>query len=85
LLLTDELLMSMCGFNAYQVRNGSCQRGVKLRTTPIPEIRGSLCVVVTITPKRIENFFNRSIQHLARQAVFPNQTGCVSQRDSCRL
>ena len=79
LLLTDELLMSMCGFNAYQVRNGSCQRGVKLRTTPIPEIRGSLCVdtvanhALTITPKRIENFFNRSIQHLARQAVFPKE------------
>jgi len=57
LLLSDELLMSMCGFNAYQVRNGSCQRGVKLRTTPIPEIRGSLCVdtvanhIVTITPR----------------------------------
>jgi hypothetical protein len=79
LLLTDELLMSMCGFNAYQVRNGSCQRGVKLRTTPIPEIRGSLCVdtvanhVVTITPRRIENFFNRSIQQLALQGVFPRK------------
>jgi len=77
LLLTDELLMSMCGFNAYQVRHGSCERGVKLRTTPIPEIRGSLCVdtvanhVVTITPARIENFFNRSMQHLARQGMFP--------------
>ena len=77
LLLTDELLMSMCGFNAYQVRKGSCERGVKLRTTPIPEIRGSLCVdtvanhVVTITPARIENFFNRSMQHLAEQGMFP--------------
>ncbi|MBW2309591.1 MAG: hypothetical protein JRF35_00755, partial [Deltaproteobacteria bacterium] len=28
---------------------------------------------LTITPKRIENFFNRSIQHLARQAVFPKE------------
>jgi hypothetical protein len=79
LLLTDELLMSMCGFNAYQVRHGSCERGVKLRTTPIPEIRGSLCVdtvanhVVTITPTRIENFFNRSMQQLARQGVFPKK------------
>jgi len=79
LLLTDELLMSMCGFNAYQVRNGSCQRGVKLRTTPIPEIRGSLCVdtvanhVVTITPRRIENLFNRSIQQLALQGMFPKE------------
>ena len=44
LLLTDELLMSMCGFNAHQVKNGSCDRGTKLRKTPIPEIRGSLCV-----------------------------------------
>ena len=79
LLLTDELLMSMCGFNAYQVKNGSCQRGVKLRTTPIPEIRGSLCVdtvanhIVTITPRRIENFFNRCIQLLAKQGIFPKK------------
>jgi hypothetical protein len=79
LLLTDELLMSMCGFNAYQVKNGSCGRGVKLRTTPIPEIRGSLCVdtvanhMVTITPRRIENFFNLCIQQLAKQGVFPKE------------
>ena len=44
LLLTDEMLMSMRGFNAHQVKNGSCHRGEKLRKTPIPEIRGSLCV-----------------------------------------
>ena len=79
LLLTDELLMSMCGFNAYQVKNGSCERGVKLRTTPTPEIRGSLCVdtvanhIVTITPRRIEDFFNRCIQQLATQGVFPKE------------
>lgn len=76
LLLTDELLMSMCGFNAYQVKNGSCQRGIKLSKKPIPEIRGSLCVdtvanhIVTITPRRIENLFNRCIQQLAKQGVF---------------
>jgi len=79
LLLTDELLMSMCGFNAYQVKNGSCKRGVKLRTTPIPEIRGSLCAdtvanhIVTITPRRIEHFFNRSIQQLTKQGIFPKK------------
>ena len=79
LLLTDELLMSMCGFNAYQVKNGSCERGVKLRKTTIPEIRGSLCVdtaanhIVTITPRRIEHFFNRCIQLLAKQGVFPKK------------
>jgi len=79
LLLTDELLMSMCGFNAYQVRHGSCERGVKLRTTPMPEIRGSLCVdtvanhVVAIAPRRIEHFFNRSIKRLAEQGMFPQK------------
>jgi len=79
LLLTDELLMSVCGFNAHQVKNGSCERGTKLRTTPIPEIRGSLCVdtvanhIVTITSRRIENFFNRSIQQLAKQGIFPKK------------
>lgn len=79
LLLTDELLMSMCGFNAHTVKNGSCDRGTKLRKTPIPEIRGSLCVdtvanhVVTITPRRIENLFNRSIEQLAKQELFPKK------------
>ena len=79
LLLTDELLMSMCGFNAYQVKNGSCQRGVKLSKNPMPQIRGSLCVdtvanhIVTITPGRIENLFNRCIQQLAKQGVFPEK------------
>jgi hypothetical protein len=77
LLLTDELLMSMCGFNAYQVKNGSCQRGINLRKTHSPEIRGSLCVdtianhIVTIGPRRIENFFNRCIEQLAKQGIFP--------------
>ena len=79
LLLTDELMMSICGFNAYQVKNGNCKRGMKLRRTPIPEIRGSLCVdtvanhIVTITPRRIEHFFNRCIQLLAKQSLFPKK------------
>jgi len=79
LLLTDELLMSICGFNAHQVKNGSCDRGTKLRKTPIPDIRGSLCVdtvanhIGTITPRRIENLFNRCIQQLAKQSVFPKK------------
>jgi len=79
LLLTDELLMAMCGFNAHQVKNGSCDRGTNLRKTPMPEIRGSLCVdtvanhIVTITPRRIENFFNRCIEQLAKQGIFPKK------------
>ena len=77
LLLTDELLMSVCGFNAYQVKNGSCDRGLKRRTTPVPQVRGAICVdtlaehIVEITPRRLENFFNRVIQRLAVARVFP--------------
>jgi hypothetical protein len=77
LLLTDELLMGICGFNGYQVRNGSCARGTKLRTTPAPEIRGAICVdtlanqVVKISPRTMENFFNRCIQQLAQSNIFP--------------
>ena len=77
LLLTDELLMGLCGFNAYQVKNGSCERGTKLRKTPVPEVRGALCVdtlanqIVTITPRRLENFFNHCIQRLTKARVFP--------------
>lgn len=77
LLLTDELLMGICGFNAYQVRNGSCSRGIGLRSTPLPEIRGAICVdtlanqIVKITPGTIESFFNRSIGQLASFNIFP--------------
>jgi len=77
LLLTDELLMGLCGFNAYQVKNGSCDRGTKLRKAPMPEVRGALCVdtlanqIVKITPRRLENFFNHSIERLAQARVFP--------------
>lgn len=77
LLLTDELLMSLCGFNAYQVKNGSCERGTKLRKTPVPEVRGAICVdtlakqITEITPRRMEHFFNRCIEQLAQAHVFP--------------
>jgi hypothetical protein len=77
LLLTDELLMGLCGFNGYQVRNGSCDRGTKLRKGPIPEIRGAICVdslanqVVEMAPRRLENFFNHCIEQLAKAHVFP--------------
>jgi hypothetical protein len=77
LLLTDELLMGLCGFNAYQVKNGSCERGTKLRKGPMPEVRGALCVdtlaqqIVKITPRRLENFFNHCIEKLSQEKVFP--------------
>jgi hypothetical protein len=77
LLLTDELLMGLCGFNAYQVKNGSCDRGTKLRKRPMPEVRGALCVdtlanqIVQISPRRLENLFNHCIEKLAQEKVFP--------------
>lgn len=77
LLLTDELLMGLCGFNAYQVKGGSCERGTKLRKRPMPEVRGAMCVdtlanqIVKITPRRLEHFFNSCIQRLAKGRVFP--------------
>ena len=77
LLLTDKLLMSMCDFNAYQVKNGNCNRGEKLRKTYLPEFKGALCVdtvakhIVSISPGKIETFFNRCIQQLAKQVLFP--------------
>jgi len=77
LLLTDELLMGLCGFNAYQVKGGSCERGTKLRKKPMPEVRGAMCVdtlanqIVKITPRRLEHFFNSCIQRLAKARVFP--------------
>jgi hypothetical protein len=83
LLLTDELLMGLCGFNAYQVNNGSCARGVKLRRTPMPEIRGAICVdclanqIVKISPRRLEHFFNRCIEQLAQARVFPKYIHAV--------
>lgn len=43
LLLTYELLMSMCSFKAYQVKNGNCKRGVKLRKHPLLKSE-TLCV-----------------------------------------
>jgi hypothetical protein len=84
LLLTDELLMGLCGFNAYQVKNGSCERGAKLRKTPMPEVRGALCVdtlahqIVKITPRRLENFFNHCIEKLAQEKVFPKYIHAAS-------
>ena len=62
---------------AYQVKNGSCKRGEKLRKTYVPEFRGALCVdtvashIVTISLRKIENFFNRVIQNLAKEGLFP--------------
>jgi hypothetical protein len=89
LVLTDELLMGICGFNAYQVRNGSCKRGVALRKTPAPETRGAICTdtlanqIVKITPRAIENFFNGCIQRLAAARILPKHLHVACDATDC--
>jgi hypothetical protein len=83
LILTDELLMGLCGFNGYQVRNGTCQRGVARRKPPAPEIRGAICVdtladqVTKIAPEPMEELFNGFVRCLAQQSLFPKYIHAV--------
>lgn len=78
LLLTDESLMGLLGFNAHQVRHGANERGVGRRTAPV-EIRGALSYetvadnIVCISAEKLAAMFNGAIQCLATQGVFPKQ------------
>jgi len=78
LLLTDETLMALVGFNALQVRDGTTARGSSRRTEPI-EVRGALSYetvadnIVSIGPERLAAMFNGAIRCLAAQGVFPVQ------------
>jgi hypothetical protein len=75
LLLTDEALMEMLGFNAVQVREGSNKRGLSQRTKPV-EIRGPFSFetvadnIVRIGPEKLEAMLNGVIRCLAAQGVF---------------
>lgn len=75
LLLTDESLMEMLGFNAVQVREGSNKRGLSQRTQPV-EIRGPFSFetvadnIVRIGPEKLEAMLNGVIRCLAVQGVF---------------
>ena len=82
LLMTDEALMSLVGFNAHQVRHGATRRGVSEGTEPV-EIRGAFSYetvadnLVTITPAKLMALFNGVIRALAAQGVFPRQIDAV--------
>jgi len=81
-LLMDEALMGVVGFNAAQVRQGSNDRGLSRRTRPA-EIRGPFSFetvadnIVTIGPEKLAAMFNGAIRCLAKQGMFPKRIDSV--------
>jgi hypothetical protein len=77
-LLTDEALMGLLGFNAAQVQLGSNDRALSRRTNPV-EIRGALSYetvadnIVRAGPEKLSAMFNGAIRCLAKQGVFPKR------------
>jgi hypothetical protein len=75
-LLTDEALMGLLGFNAAQVQEGSNDRGRSRRKKPV-EIRGALSYetvadnIVKVGAEKLAALFNGAIRCLAKQGVFP--------------
>lgn len=82
LLLTDEALMGVLGFNATQVQSGSTERGASRRTEPV-EIRGPFSYetvadnIVKLGPEKLEAMFNGLIRCIAAQRVFPKQIDAI--------
>ncbi len=77
-LLTDEALMGVVGFNAAQVRDGSHDRGLSRRTRPV-EIRGPFSYetvadhLVGVPKEKLVALLNGVIRCLAKQGVFPTR------------
>jgi hypothetical protein len=82
LLLTDQALMRVLGFNATQIQNGSTERGQSRRKEPV-EIRGPFSFetvadnIVRIGPQRLADLFNGTIACLAQQGLFPAKIDAV--------
>jgi hypothetical protein len=82
LLLTDEALMGVVGFNASQVEHGCNERGLGRRTSPV-EIRGALSYetvadnIVAIGSQKLEDMLNGLICCLAEQKVFAKNLDVV--------
>lgn len=82
LLLTDEGLMGLLGFNAIQVREGATARGLARRTTPV-EIRGPFSYetvadnIVRVGPEKLAQMYNGAIRCLAAQGMFPKKLDVV--------
>ena len=74
LLFSDEALMRLVGFNAYQVRHGVCQRGAAKRQGP--RTTGPICPdaladnIVKLNMRDLEALFNGVIRALAKAGVF---------------
>lgn len=81
-LLTDEALMSMVGFNAVQVREGATARGLSRRTKPA-EVRGAISFetvadnIERIGAAKLAVMFNGAIRCLAAQKVFAKKLDVV--------
>ena len=81
-LLTDEALMALVGFNAVQVQHGVTARGVSRRKRPVA-IRGPISYevvadnMVKLGPAKLEAMLNGLIACLARQHLFPKHIDCV--------
>ena len=78
MLLTDEALMGVLGFNAEQVRDGSNERGVSRQTKPV-EIRGPFSFetvadnITRIGKEQLAAMFNGVIRCLAARGLFPKR------------
>jgi len=82
LLLTDPAIMETIGFNAAQVQQGSCDRGLDRLKKPV-EIRGALSYetiadnIVKIGLDKLEKMFNGAIRCLAKQGCFSKKITMV--------
>jgi len=78
LLLTDEALMALLGFNAVQVREGCTARGLSRRARPA-DIRGPFSFqtvadnVARVGPAQLAALYNGAIRCLAAQGLFAKQ------------
>jgi hypothetical protein len=81
LLFSDEALMRLVGFNAYQVRHGVCQRGAAKRQGP--RTTGPICPdalaenIVKLNIRALEALFNGVIRALAKAGVFAAQVSSI--------
>jgi hypothetical protein len=81
-LLTDEGLMSLLGFNAVQVQEGATRRGESRRRHPV-EVRGPFSFetvadnIVSIGSAKLETMFNGAIRALAQQGVFAKELDVI--------
>lgn len=81
-LLTDEALMALVGFNAVQVQHGVTERGTGRRKKPV-SIRGAISYevvadnIVKLGPAKLEAMLNGLVVCLAKQQMFPKRIDCV--------